>query len=269
MSKTQPNWHSGHIDIHTHLFTPGARPSVEELATAVRLARRYGISRIVLLGNITTGGPDPTPEAVTAINTHTLAAMICYPDIYFGFCYLNPAHSPQFIEAEIGRCIVQGGMCGIKLWIAVKATDERLDAIMARAQALNVPVLHHAWYKQTSYVYNESTPAEIAALARRWPDVTIVMAHLGGGGVRGVLDIVDVPNVLVDTSGSQPEAGLVEYAVRRLGPERIVYGSDWPIRDFGTQVGRIAGASLSPHEKGLIFAGNAARLLKLKDNGYE
>ena len=78
-----------------------------------------------------------------------------------------------------------------------------------------------------------------------------------------MLDIADLPNVLVDTSGSQPEAGMVEYAVRHLGAERVVYGSDWPIRDFGTQVARVLSAEISDEAKELILRGNAARVLGL------
>lgn len=253
------------IDIHTHLFTPGPVPSEAELASAVRLARRQGIDRLVLLGNITAmGGPDPTPEAIVAINSHTLGAMARYPDVYVGFCYLNPAHPASFLAEEIERCVVAGGMRGIKLWIAVKATDRRLDPILQRAQELGVPVLHHAWYKATQFAYNESTPAEVAALARRFPQVTLIMAHLGGGRERGVLDVAEVPNVLVDTSGAQPEAELVEYAVRRLGAGRVLFGSDWPIRDFGVQVGRVLGADLDPRQRERILGENAARLLGLE-----
>lgn len=252
------------IDVHTHLFTPGDVPSDAELATAVRLARRHGIERLVLLGNITAmGGPDPSPEAVAAINSHTLGAMARCPDLYVGFCYLNPAHPVSFIEDEIARCVVHGGMRGIKLWIAVKATDSRLDPIMTQAQSLEIPVLHHAWYKATQFAYNESTPAEVAALARRFPQVPVIMAHLGGGRERGVLDAAEVSNVLVDTSGAQPEADLVEYAVRHLGAGRVLFGSDWPIRDLGVQVGRVLGARLTDQERDVILGGNAARLLGL------
>ncbi|MCK4298268.1 MAG: amidohydrolase family protein, partial [Planctomycetes bacterium] len=53
-------------------------------------------------------------------------------------------------------------------------------------------------------------------------------------------------------------------AVRRLGPQRIVYGSDWPIRDFGTQIGRVLAADLSDEDKGLILCSNAARVLSLE-----
>src|SRR5262249_42299240 len=110
----------------------------------------------------------------------------------------------------------------------------------------------------------ESTPAEIADLARRFPEVTIVMAHLTGDQERGVLDIRDCPNVLIDTSGGQPDAGLVEYAVKKLGAERVIYGSDWPIRDLAVQVARVTGASISASDKDTILSGNARRILKLE-----
>ena len=261
------------IDIHTHIFDPVRsptssipHPSKEQLAKMVRLARYYGIGRLVMLGNATgmLTGHDPPTRMVSDINTYTLRAMARYPDTFVGFCYLNPANPVSFTEEEVDRCIVAGGMRGIKLWVAVKATDERLDPIMARAQELRVPILHHTWYKATKMGPQESTPADLADLARRWPEVTIILAHLGGGRERGVLDIVDAANLLYDTSGSQSEAGLVEYAVRRLGPERIVYGSDWPIRDFGTQIGRVLAADLSDEDKELILCSNAARVLSLE-----
>ena len=255
------------IDIHVHLLDPGLDPSEEEMAKCVRLARRFGIERIVMLGNLFLGWDDwtrPVPEAVSVVNTHTLNAMARYPDLFIGLCYLNPEHPASFIQEETERCIVEGGMRGIKLENAVKATDARLDPIMHRAQDLGVPLLHHAWYKANGQGEHESTPEEVADLAGRFPEVSIIMAHLGGGRERGVLDILDRPNMVVDTSGSQPEAGLVGYAVRQLGAQRVLYGSDWPIRDFGAQIGRILDAGLSEEEESLVLYGNAARILGLE-----
>jgi predicted TIM-barrel fold metal-dependent hydrolase len=253
------------IDVHTHLPDDLEGPSPAALSQMVSLARHAGIGRLVLLGNLRglTSDPTPSPELIADINSNTLRAMSEQPGLFIGFCYLNPAHPASFIREETERCVVAGGMRGIKLWIAVKATDPRLDPVMERAGELGVPVLQHAWYKAVAEAANESTPAEVASLARRFPAVTVIMAHLGGGRERGVLDVADCPNVLMDTSGSQPEAGMVEYAVRRLGPERVIFGSDWPVRDFGTQVGRVLGARLGPEERELVFRGNAARLLVL------
>jgi uncharacterized protein len=253
------------IDIHTHLAGPGAEPSPVEMANMIRLAKLQGIGRAVALGNIVSmGGPNPTQADITTINTNTLGAMKYDPSFFIGFCYLNPEHPPEFSLGEIERCVVRGGMLGIKFWIAVKATDKRHDPLMQRIQELDIPVLYHAWYKATEQGKNESTAAEVADLARRFPKVTIVMAHLTGVGERGVLDILDCPNMLVDTSGGQSEAGLVEYAVARLGAERVIYGSDWPIRDFGVQTGRVHAAQLSPAQRELILRRNAERVLHLK-----
>ena len=260
----------GHrIDIHVHLADDLDEPHADVLGKAIRLARHYGITRLVLLGNSAAlrQSRDPSPDLIRRTNDYTMAVMCHHPDTFVGFCYLNPASPVDFIEREIERCVGRGGMRGIKLWTAVKAVDSRLDPILAGAQRHGVAILHHAWYKQTGYEYNESTPADIANLARRFPRVPIVMAHLAGGGVRGVLDVVDVPNVLIDTSGGQPEADLVEYAVRRLGAHRIVFGSDYPGRDFGAQLGRILGARISEEDKELIVSGNAARVLGLTGSG--
>jgi predicted TIM-barrel fold metal-dependent hydrolase len=87
------------------------------------------------------------------------------------------------------------------------------------------------------------------------------MAHLGGVGIKGVEDVADCHNVYIDTSGAQPEAGLVEYAVTRIGAERIVYGSDAPCRTFGAQMARIREADITEAQRRLIFSENARRLL--------
>lgn len=78
-----------------------------------------------------------------------------------------------------------------------------------------------------------------------------------------MLDIADLPNVNVDTSGSQPDRGFVEFAVRHLGPERVIYGSDAPIRDFPSQLAKVQGATLDQAAKAKILSENAARLLNL------
>jgi predicted TIM-barrel fold metal-dependent hydrolase len=250
------------IDAHIHLMSPGCAYDAAEAAECRRLAELAGIERAVYLMN-TCGGYDPSPDDIVRSNDLGLRLVAEHHDFFLSFCYLNPSHDPAFMLDEIERCVVAGACSGIKLWVSVHATDSRLDPIMVRAAELDVPVLHHAWYKATEFAFNESTPAEIADLARRHPRTSIIMAHLGGGGWRGVQDIKPYPNVVVDTSGAQPQAGLVEYAVRELGADRVVYGSDRPIRDFATQVARVTGAELSLAERAQILGLNVARLLRI------
>lgn len=233
------------------------RGKVEKILTE---ARRLGISRICNLG---TGYPSTTPGQVVSANNHTMRLVRRRPDVFVGFCFLNPNHEKSFLLKEITRCVEKGNLKGIKLWVATNARSRRLDPIMETCARLNIPVLHHAWYKTVGKVLDESTPADIADLAGRHPNTKIIMAHLTADGIRGVLDIQSYPNVYVDTSGSQPFSGIVEYAVKKLGAERILYGSDTPIRDFSCQLGRIYGAKISRRDRALILGLNAKKLLEL------
>jgi hypothetical protein len=249
------------IDCHIHLQNTEHRYDKAEVQRCLALADRAGIDRMVYLFNLGTGGVDPQEDDLRASNDIGCELVTRHPERFDAFCYLNPSLPEAFTLAEIDRCIANGPMKGVKLWISVHATDPRLDPIMVRAAELGVPVLHHAWYKANGFVFNESTPAEIADLARRHPTAPIIMAHLAGGGWRGVRDVRDCPNVVVDTSGAQPHAGLVDYAVNQLGPNRVVFGSDWPIRDFAAQRARVEDANLTPDQRDLILGGTMARLL--------
>jgi hypothetical protein len=72
-----------------------------------------------------------------------------------------------------------------------------------------------------------------------------------------------VGNVYVDTSGSASmQNGIIEYAVNRIGSERILFGSD--TYSAGAQRGRIDYAQISKTDKYNILRGNAERLFKLK-----
>jgi hypothetical protein len=85
------------------------------------------------------------------------------------------------------------------------------------------------------------------------------MAHMTGCGRRGVQDIRTCRNVVVDTSGSQPYDGYLEYTLKALGPDRVLYGSDYPCRDIPVQMGRIQSIDLAPEVREKVLFGNALK----------
>ena len=205
----------------------------------------------------------PLRPQLRRINDETYWLMQHYPGYVTGFCYLNPVLGERAVSREVERCVARG-FRGIKLEIANNARDACMRPVMVAAEKHGLVVLQHAWsmtkIRQRSF---HTDPEDVATLARRYPRVRIIMAHLTGCGVRGVLAVKDCSNVVVDTSGAAPEAGLVEYAVAQLGAERVLYGSDVPIRDFGVALARITGTQLDATTQRKILYDNARALLRL------
>ena len=248
------------IDTHVHHrpFDPSsARPDV--LIDQMKLlAQRNGIGKVLLLSI----GIGCSPEELQKRNDATLKLVEEDPDFFLGAPYLNPEHDPEFIEQEAVRC-VRAGCVGIKQHMDRFADHASNDTIARVAAELDVPIVWHAWYKKAQSYPNESNGAHIARLAARNPGTKFVMAHLTGVGRRGVQDVAHLPNVWVDTSGCWAESGIVEYAVRLLGADRVVYGSDYIGRDYAVQLARVLDADITEPDRERILWKNAAKLLKL------
>jgi predicted TIM-barrel fold metal-dependent hydrolase len=67
--------------------------------------------------------------------------------------------------------------------------------------------------------------------------------------------------VAIDIGGFEPRPGWVEMGVRELGPERVLFGSDFPGRSFASQLAKVHSADLSPEVRRLILGANLKRLL--------
>ena len=244
-------------DVHVHIREAG------EMAALVERGARFGI-RWFGVSAVFVGGFDPSPEQCREGNDAVLAARERHGAAVLPFCYVNPRHTDEAL-AEIDRCVAAERMVGVKLWMALRASDERAAAVARHAAALGVPVLQHAWYNRLGNRPTESTPADVAVLARRVPEATIIMAHLFGGGCRGVADIAPCPNVLADCCGGEPEVGRLEHAVAVLGAGRILFGSDAAGRSHATQLAKVAGARIDDAERRQILFENARRILPCED----
>ena len=242
------------IDAHVHSIFPRTG-SLEEAVSLfqpiVAEARANGIDKMCV--------SLPRRNMVKS-NDVIFKLMEAYPSEVLGFCFIEP-RSEVLVLKELKRSLMERKMVGVKLHIDCKATDPLLDPIMELVTEMGVPLLQHAWDKVTGNYEFESTPADVANLAERYPDAKIIMAHLYGARFKGILDVAPFENVYVDVSGGNPEAGVLEYAVEVLGPERIIFGSDVPGRDFSVQLSKVTGADLTDREKKLILSENMLALL--------
>lgn len=254
------------IDLHAHPIHQSAATSPKLIDRLVARSRALGVERMNALGDVTRYGLSPTADKLVVLNDESGSLIRCHPDFFTCFCYLNPTLGESAVMREAERCVTRYGVKGIKLEKANNAAAVCMRHIARAAREFNLVVLQHTWVLDAGGVRRiprrvQSDPADTATFARRYPDVRIIMAHLTGFGLRGLLEVKDLPNVSIDTSGGYPEAGLIEAAVAHLGADRVYYGSDLPIREHSTTIGRVRGARISEAAKNKILHQNAARLL--------
>lgn len=113
-----------------------------------------------------------------------------------------------------------------------------------------------------------SYPEDFVPFADRFPAVRLILAHLGNsddGSVSRQIEAIERSrngNIWVDTSSARSMfGGLIEWAVDRIGSERILFGSDTPLYSVGAQKARIETASIDDRDKVAILFTNAAALL--------
>ena len=247
-------------DLHCHLEgVPGNTPEAR-LGKLLEYADRMGIARLCVFMGMEFSY-DPSPEKIRGDNDQVLRALRHFPDRAFGFVYLNPKHTQVSLD-ELNRCVRDGPMVGVKLWVAQRCNAPELDPIIDRAAELKAIVFQHTWLKITGNLPGESTPMDLAELAARHPSATLVCGHSGGDWERGLRAIRPHKNLYADLAGGDPTAGFTEAAVRELGADRVLYGSDVGGRSFASQLSKVFGADIPEAAKRLILAENLKRLLK-------
>jgi uncharacterized protein len=245
-------------DAHVHLTGVEGTPE-ERARQLMKYADRVGVERLILSLGCSIHA-DPTPEQFRQANDEVLRAVRVAPDRLFAYAYLNPRHTEASLQ-EMDRCVRDGPMVGVKLLTALACNDRRLDPLIHRLGELKGVLLQHSFFHAGGNSPNESTPAQLAELAARHPGVPMIGAHAGGDWEQGVRAVRSRQNVCVDLSGSDPTAGIAEMAVRELGVQRVVWGSDAGGRSFASQLGKVLGADLREAEKRQILGGNIERLL--------
>lgn len=174
---------------------------------------------------------------------------------------VNPLDDRTYEQAE--RMLRTPWCVGIKIHpeehiYPIAEHGRKLFEFFARHNAV---VLTHSGEKH-------SLPADFIPFADDHPNVKLILAHIGCSSTSQVdLQVRAVAqskrgNVFADTSSSRSIfPNLIEFAVREIGPERVLFGTDTPLYCTSMQRARIDHADISDADKRLILRDNAAKLL--------
>lgn len=193
----------------------------------------------------------------------------------FAFISLDPAMGEEGMAAEVELRRRQGAH-GIKLHPAAQRfypNDRRLWPAYELAQEAGMPIIYHSGAftlgpRPVDHAQPEHFPDVLAA----FPRLTVVMAHLAFGKFEACAELAGAyPNVFFDCcfiiNGTEPEPRLSDEeaaaALRQVGVERVMFGSDYPWFDPALDAERIRGLPLTEDEKRAVLYDNAARVLRL------
>lgn len=105
-------------------------------------------------------------------------------------------------------------------------------------------------------------------LAADFPDVPIVMAHMGLDEVifcdAAIKMAKRAPNLYLETTGVTAEAKVAS-AVKEIGASRVLYGSDLPFHNPAVEMARVRYADMSEDDKKMVMGGSARRLFESLD----
>ena len=255
------------IDVHAHFYHQRTPRSDWRERNQSRLTAgdKIGITAHVasMLGSFGLTSPTyfPSPRDVTAGNDALLALQRSHPTRIRGYVCVNPNYTAH-ARAEIVRCL-DAGMVGIKLAASRRADDPLLDPIAVLARERRVPVLQHIWqHRRRDWPGQEASDAtELCTLACRHPEVSFILAHIGGGGdwLHSLHVVRDVANVYVDLSGSGVDGGMLEACIESVGVSRLLWGGDITM-DTGWAKLRYLESLLSDQDLAQVRWKNAARI---------
>jgi predicted TIM-barrel fold metal-dependent hydrolase len=199
---------------------------------------------------------------------------------------VDPTHGAPEVHAAIERWEEEGELAGVKLfpgYLPFYPHDPRLHPVYEFAHRRGVPVMiHQGDTLDRGGRVKFARPIEVDEVAVRFPDVKFVLCHFGNPWMEEASEIVyKNENVYADTSGllAPPSAHYFEKMIdrcrRRLynaivtvgAPDRILYGSDWPLESLATAVDLVDGLDLPLADREAILGGNARRLFRFPDLG--
>lgn len=279
------------IDFHTHIFLPQMKNNREQyidrdplfkllysnpkarIATADDLITdmdKQGVDISIVL-NIAWNSPELCRET----NDYILESVSRFSKRLVGFGMIT-LDSPENALKELELCI-QGGIKGIgeirpsqkilqnvsiiKLVIQ-KISDNKLILLTHSSE----PVGHI--YPGKGYI----TPEVLYPLITGFPELKLVCAHWGGGlpfynlmpEVKKALD-----NVYFDSAASPflYNSRIYNQVIQLLGPEKILFGSDYPLLQPQRLLNEIKALNLEGPLFSQITAENAQKILGIRDKG--
>ncbi|MCL2518946.1 MAG: amidohydrolase family protein [Oscillospiraceae bacterium] len=251
------------IDSHTHM----ARDSHKTVSAIVMM--NSGADSIVKkmdrlgIDTILTSSWEGLSTDGKLGNDQTLEAAKKYPGRFLSYSTCNVNYDDDLADWRQYHDKYPEIFVGIKPYWPYQGFDicsDRVKEWYQYANDNNLLLLMHTG--------SDPIVAKTGELSLQYPNITFILAHTGidyNVARTNVALCKQRENVMLEITYTSTTRGMIEYLVSEVGAEKVLYGSDLPMRDPAPQLAWVCYAKIPAEDKKLILYGNIKRLL---EKGY-
>ena len=208
----------------------------------------------------------PYMREISNSNRYVYESMKSHPDRILGFGWADPNLGVEKARDEVRRCIYEYGLFGVKLNGAQNSfyiDDPNLAFPVIEEVAKTGKILA---FHVGADAFEHTHPFRVGKIAKMYPEMTILMVHMGGVGHADISDAAieiaqSYPNLVL--IGSAVKTIRILKAIKALGASRVCFGSDTPFELMDVEVAKyeaILRGRVNDEEKKDIMGGNILRL---------
>ena len=249
------------LDAHCHVLHDGADGAGGAYAMIkgdargmMELTRRMGVEVTAMMSWNGTVGMD-----AVAGNELVLNVVRQFPEEIVGLTTLNPAvMSPEEMLQEMKKYHLEHGFPGLKPYVRtpIPYNDPLFEPWWEFADEHHLYGLFHIGVGGVNVV---------ADIAGRHPNFHCLIAHSGGSYAfaKQVAEAAKQhPNIYAELTLTPVTNGVVEWLVGEIGADRVLFGTDAPMRDPRPQLGWVLYTRLTEDQKRLVLGENFRRILQ-------
>ncbi|MGE0374128.1 MAG: amidohydrolase family protein [Planctomycetaceae bacterium] len=254
------------IDVHGHYGTYIRRGDDSDAfcsGDAADVARRARAAGIALTIVSPLSALLPRFQANAVAGNIAAARVVAQTPGLRQYVVIDPQRTETYAQAE--EMLAQPQCIGIKIH-----PEEHGYPIREHARAIFEFAARHRAVVLTHSSEQNSLAAEFVPWANEFPEVRLILAHIGCGWDGDVTHQIRAiqqtrhGNVFADTSSAKSiTPGLIEWAVSEIGDDRVLFGTDTPLYHAAMQRARIDHADLTDRARRNILCENARRLFEL------